>query len=67
MSDDLVPRIPLMSAAKARDIGRAYKAFAEMLHDAQLTTEAARAERNGRFWMAYSIALAQTAPEQEGT
>lgn len=51
---------PLMTAAKARDIGRAYKAFAEMLADAEVTAEAARAERDSRWWLTYSQVLEKT-------
>jgi hypothetical protein len=67
VSDHFMPprQPPLMTAAKARDIGRAYKAFAEMLADAEVTAEAARAERDSRWWLTYAQVLAQTPPEDE--
>jgi hypothetical protein len=50
-----------MSPEKARDVGRAYKAFADHLTEFGLAREAAIAMRDSQWWLAYSIALAQTA------
>jgi hypothetical protein len=65
MSDYFTPpsQPPLVTAAKARDIARAHKGWAEYLAEQGLAAEARRAERDSQFWMAYSIALAQTPPE----
>jgi hypothetical protein len=62
MSDEpfLTPPIPLMTAAKARDVARAYKATADQLTEFGLPREATRAMRDSQWWMACAIALAQT-------
>jgi hypothetical protein len=62
MSDEpfLLPPIPLMTPAKARDAGRLYKAMSNHLTDLGLSREATIALRDSQWWMAYSIALAQT-------
>jgi hypothetical protein len=54
------PPPPLMSAATARDTARAYQGLAEHLRKAGAIGEAARNERSSQWWLAYSIALAQT-------
>jgi hypothetical protein len=55
-----LPPIPLMSAEKARDVGRAYKALADHLTEFGLPRQAAAATRDSQWWLTYSIALAQT-------
>jgi hypothetical protein len=63
MSDEpyMLPTTPpIMDAAKARDLARAYKGLADHLTDLGVTGEAARNLRSSQWWMAYSIALAQT-------
>lgn len=51
--------VPLMSAEKARDIGRAYKALADNLLPIE-PREAAKAERQSMWWLAYAVTLANT-------
>lgn len=65
MSDEpfLPPRVPMMTAARAREVGRAYRAFADVLTENGLPAEARRAMRDSQWWLAYSIALAQTNEE----
>jgi hypothetical protein len=65
MSDEpfAIPPVPLMDAAKARDVARAYKAWAGQLTEMGLTREAAAAARDSQWWLTYSIALAQTRGE----
>jgi hypothetical protein len=67
VSDEFMPPQlpPLMSAAKARDLARAYKGWAAYLAEQGVTAEARRAERDSSWWMAYAIALAQMPPEDE--
>ena len=63
MSDEpfMLPTTPpLMSATTARDAARGYQGLAEHLRQAGATAEAARLTRSSQWWMAYSIALAQT-------
>jgi hypothetical protein len=62
MSDEpfLHPPTPLMSAARARDVARAYKAHADHLAEFGLSREATLAMRDSQWWLTYSIALAQT-------
>lgn len=55
-----LPPIPLMTADKARDVGRSYKALADHLTEFGLPRQAAAAMRDSQWWLAYSIALAQT-------
>jgi hypothetical protein len=64
MSDTIPPidPTPLMSAIKARDIGRHYKAFSEYLDNHGLRAEARTAERQSQWWLAYSLVLSQTSP-----
>lgn len=66
MSDEpfLLPTTPpLMDAAKARDVARGYKGLADHLAELGAAAEAARNRRSSQWWMAYSIALAQTKEE----
>jgi hypothetical protein len=56
----LLPPIPLMTPAKARDAARLYNAMADHLTDLGLRQQAALAVRDSQWWLAYSIALAQT-------
>jgi len=65
MSDEpfsAMPPIPLMTAEKARDIGRAHKAWAGQLADWGLAREALRAERDAQWWLTYALALGQNPP-----
>lgn len=62
MSDEpfLTPPTPLMTATKARDVARAYKAWSAQLTEMGLARESAVAARDSQWWMTYAIALAQT-------
>lgn len=63
MSDDpfMLPETPpLMNAARARDTARAYKGLADHLAGLGAKGEAASNMRRSEWWLAYSIALAQT-------
>jgi hypothetical protein len=62
MSDEpfLLPPIPLMTPAKARDAARLYKAMSDHLTELGLARQATVALRDSQWWMTYSIALAQT-------
>ena len=63
MSDEpsLLPTTPpMMSASQARDVARGYKGLADHLSQLGAAGEAARNMRSSQWWMAYSIALAQT-------
>jgi hypothetical protein len=50
-----------MSADKARDVARVYKALADHLTEFGLPRQAAVATRDSQWWLTHSIALAQTA------
>lgn len=65
MSDQpfILPPVPLMTAERARDVARAYKAWSEQLTDMGLQRESARAGRDSQWWMTYSLALSQTKGE----
>jgi hypothetical protein len=52
-----VDPVPLMSAVKARDIGRSFKGWSEYLDAQGLRLEARTAERQSQWWLAYSITL----------
>lgn len=58
-----VPPKPLMSAERARDIGRAYQAWSEYLAAQGLTAEGRSAAQQAQFWMTYAIALGQNPPD----
>jgi hypothetical protein len=62
MSDDfkLPPRVPLMSAVKARDLARECQGMANHLRERGDDGTALILERRSAWWMAYSIALSQT-------
>jgi len=64
MSDaQFMPEPPaLMSAVKARNIARAYKALAERFADAGDRPRARGAMENSQWWLTYSISLSQTPP-----
>ncbi len=64
MSDEpfLPPQPALMSAVKARNLARSYKAFADHLREFGDIGGARLAEQQSGWWLAYSIALAQTPP-----
>lgn len=64
MSDDFfsLPPIPLMTPERALYLGRACKAMAEQYVESGVRPLAARMERDSNWWLAYSIALAQTPP-----
>jgi hypothetical protein len=51
---------PIMSAEQARNIARHYKGFADHMASLGVRAEATRLERQSNWWLAYSIALAQT-------
>jgi hypothetical protein len=69
MIDDpfMVPRPPLMTAEAARDLARMYKGFADHLSGLGVRSEATRMERDSQWWLAYSIALAQTPPARDSS
>jgi hypothetical protein len=64
MSDEafLPPQPPLMSAVKARNIARSYKALADQFEEAGDRLRATLAMRDSQWWMAYAISLSQTPP-----
>jgi hypothetical protein len=49
-----------MSADKARDIARSLKWLAQSYTEAGMARDATVALRDSEWWLAYSIALAQT-------
>ena len=53
---------PLMSAVKARNLGRLYKGFAEALRTDGHETLARGAEAQSQWWLTYAIALSQIPP-----
>ena len=55
-------QVPLMSAVKARDIGRAHQGWATYLRGQGLRAEARVAEQQAQWWMTYAISLSQTPP-----
>jgi hypothetical protein len=65
MSDQpfMLPPPPLMTAEKARDTARAYKALATHLSTVGYASEATRMERDSAWWLAYSLTLAATKPD----
>ena len=62
MSDPVfMPRMPpLMTAERARDIGRLHQALAEQLEAAGGTGQAAREMQKAQWWLTYAITLSQT-------
>ena len=67
MSDEpfLPPEPPLMSAVKARNIGRSCQAMANHLRNSVGPSESATIrllEQRSAWWMAYAIALSQIPP-----
>ena len=64
MSDQPLPYQPkpLMSAIRARNLSRRYKAFAEHLHASGYGDEADQASREARRWLNHAIALSQIPP-----
>ena len=56
------PLPPLMSALRARDIGRAHQGWAGYLREQGLTAEARLAEQQAQWWLTYSLALKQIPP-----
>jgi hypothetical protein len=67
MSDEpFFPERPrLMSQAKARDIARGHKAMARLYESAGDRTAARREQEESVWWLAYSIALANTTETDE--
>jgi hypothetical protein len=60
-----LPPVPLMSPDQALTLARGYKALAENLRQAGVSgAEANMADRQSQWWLNYSIALAQSRPEQ---
>lgn len=55
--------IPMMTAEKARDIGRGNKWMAQSYAEAGMTREATRCERDAVWWLAYAMTLANTKPD----
>jgi hypothetical protein len=53
---------PLMGAARARDLARIYKGFADHVRGLGDVSGANSAERQSQWWLAYSVALSQTPP-----
>jgi len=64
MSDEpIVPaQPPLMSAVKARNLGRLYKGFADALRADGHGALANQAERDSQWWLNYARALSQIPP-----
>jgi hypothetical protein len=57
------PLPPVMTAEKARDTARAYKAMAIHLVEVGDTGAAARMERDSGWWLAYALVLPATEPK----
>ena len=55
-------RIPRMDPTKAREIARGLKCLAQSYAGAGMVRDAARAERDSHWWLAYANSLAQTPP-----
>lgn len=67
MSDDpfLPPSVPLMSAVKARDIGRSCMGMANHLRSQGVESGTVRLlEQRSAWWTAYAIALSQIPPDR---
>ena len=64
MSDQPFPYQPkpLMSAIRARNLSRRYKAFAEHLHASGYGDEALQMEHTASWWMTYATSLGQIGP-----
>jgi hypothetical protein len=65
MSDEpfgIPPAVPLMSAAKARDLARSCQGMANYLREHGEVPGAIVLERRSAWWMAYAIALSQIPP-----
>ncbi len=69
MSDDpfTLPPTPLMTAEKARDVARGYKALATHLTELGATREATLAMRDSQWWLTYAIVLAKTTDDKPQT
>jgi len=55
---------PLMSAERARDIGRLYQALAEQFEAGGGNAQAARELQKAQWWLTYSITLTQTGSKE---
>ena len=63
MSDDPFTNRPqLMSAMRARNLGRLHKAYAASLREAGDPSGARLAEQDSQWWLTYAIALSQIPP-----
>jgi len=63
MSEEFQLAMPqLMSAKRARDIARGHKALADHFEALGERAEAAKAERQSAWWLAYAVALSQIPP-----
>lgn len=62
MTDQFPDQPQLMSAVKARDLGRLYKGFADALRADGHERLAAAAERDSQWWLTYALALSQIPP-----
>jgi hypothetical protein len=56
--------IPLMTPDKARDIARAHKWLANSYTEANMRREAATAQRESEWWLAYALTLEATQKDQ---
>jgi hypothetical protein len=60
--DPFTNRPQLMSAVRARDLGRLHKAYAASLREAGDSGGARLAEQESLWWLSYAIALSQIPP-----
>lgn len=63
MSDEPFTLAPtrLMTAERARDVARSYKALATHLTELGVIREATLALRDSQWWLTYALVLSQTA------
>lgn len=59
-----VPPVPLMSAVRARDIGRQLYATGSYLREQGVIGEARLLETRAQWWLSYALALSQIPPGQ---
>lgn len=62
MPDDFPDQPQLMSAVKARNLGRLYKGFADALRADGHIRLARDAEAQSQWWLTYALTLSQIPP-----
>lgn len=60
-----IPRPPLMTPEKARDIARSYQGLAEQFAETGAQRSHDRAMRDSQWWLTYALRLAHTAKDQD--